>query len=146
MRLFWYAARIKSGAMDGSASPEIDGGLGALATRDGKGGLGQVVAHAAMTQAIARAKDHGLGAVTVRNSGHFGTAMCFTKMAAEAGCIGFLSTNASPAMAPWETCGHQPLVLGSTGGAASTDDARYLQHGGGAREAHPCETARRDHP
>ncbi len=101
MRLFWYAARIKSGAMDGNASPEIDGGLGALATRDGKGGLGQVVAHAAMTQAIARAKDHGLGAVTVRNSGHFGTAMCFTKMAAEAGCIGFLSTNASPAMAPW---------------------------------------------
>jgi LDH2 family malate/lactate/ureidoglycolate dehydrogenase len=27
--------------------------------------------------------------------------MYFTRMAAEAGCIGFLSTNASPAMAPW---------------------------------------------
>jgi len=40
-------------------------------------------------------------AVAVRSSGHFGTAMYFTRMAAEAGCIGFLSTNASPAMAPW---------------------------------------------
>ena len=54
-----------------------------------------------MRQAIDRAKQHGIGAVAVRNSGHFGTAMYFTRMAAEAGCVGFLSTNASPAMAPW---------------------------------------------
>ncbi len=101
MRLFWYAARLESGATNGNAEPVVDGGTGALATMDGKGGLGQVVAHAAMSHAIALSKEHGLGAVAVRNSGHFGTAMYFTKMAAEAGCIGFVSTNASPAMAPW---------------------------------------------
>jgi len=101
MRLFWYAARIKSGAMDANATPQIDGGLGALSAMDGQGGLGQVVADAAMTHAIALSKEHGIGAIAVRNSGHFGTAMYFTKMAADAGCVGFVSTNASPAMAPW---------------------------------------------
>ena len=101
MRLFWYAARLQSGAMDGNVIPQMDGGFGAIATMDGCGGLGQVVAHAAMTHAIALSKKHGIGAVAVRNSGHFGTAMYFTKMAAQAGCVGFVSTNASPAMAPW---------------------------------------------
>lgn len=101
MRLFWYAARLQSGAMDANAQPELDGGFGAVATMNGHNGMGQVIARAAMQKAVALAKTHGMGAVSVRNSGHFGTAMYFTKMAAEAGCIGFISTNASPAMAPW---------------------------------------------
>jgi LDH2 family malate/lactate/ureidoglycolate dehydrogenase len=101
MRIFWYAARLHSGAMSATVEPQLDGGFGAIATMEGGGGIGQVVARAAMQRAIAMAKDHGIGAVAVRNSGHFGTAMYFTRMAAEAGCIGFLSTNASPAMAPW---------------------------------------------
>ena len=101
MRLFWYAARLRSGAMNGNAVPVEDGGFGAIATMDGQRGMGQVVARAAMTKAIALSTAHGIGAVAVRNSGHFGTAMYFSRMAAEAGCIGFVSTNASPAMAPW---------------------------------------------
>lgn len=101
MRLFWYAARLRSGAMSATVEPVVDGGFGAIAAMDGRGGLGQVVAQSAMAEAIARAKDHGIGAVAVRNSGHFGTAMYFTRMAAHAGCVGFLSSNASPAMAPW---------------------------------------------
>ncbi len=101
MRLFWYAARIRSGAMDPNAEPKLDSGFGALAAMDGMGGPGQVVAHAAMSHAIGLSKDHGIGAVAVRNSGHFGTAMYFTRMAAREGCVGFVSTNASPAMAPW---------------------------------------------
>lgn len=101
MRLFWYAARLRSGAMAAETVPILDDGAGAIAAMDGGGGMGQVVAEAAMRHAIDLAQSHGIGAVAVRNSGHFGTAMYFTRMAAEAGCIGFLSTNASPAMAPW---------------------------------------------
>jgi LDH2 family malate/lactate/ureidoglycolate dehydrogenase len=100
MRTFWYAARLESGAMDPAARPALQS-AGALATLDGCGGMGQVVAHRAMTEAIGAARKHGIGAVAVRNSGHFGTAMYFTRMAAAMGCVGFLSTNASPAMAPW---------------------------------------------
>ncbi|MEQ3626431.1 MAG: Ldh family oxidoreductase [Celeribacter sp.] len=101
MRLFWYGKRLESGAMRADALPEVASDPGALSLIDGRDGVGQVVAQAAMEQAIRAAKAHGIGAVAVRNSGHFGTAMYFTRMAAQAGCIGFISTNASPAMAPW---------------------------------------------
>lgn len=100
LRLFWYAVRLESGAMSPDAQPQLSG-KGALLTMDGRDGVGHVVAHAAMREAIRAARAHGIGAVSVRNSGHFGTAMYYTRMAAREGCIGFLATNASPAMAPW---------------------------------------------
>ena len=100
LRLFWYAERILSGATRVAVPLEIEG-RGALGVLDGGDGIGQVVAGAAMDAAVMRARAHGIGAVAVRNSGHFGTAMYFTRRAALDGCIGFLSTNASPAMAPW---------------------------------------------
>ena len=101
MRLFWYAQRLESGAMVADVQPDIEDPPGALGVMDGCDGVGQVVAQAAMRQAIRAAKLHGIGAVAVRNSGHFGTAMYFTRMAAQEGCIGFISSNASAAMAPW---------------------------------------------
>lgn len=100
LRLFWYALRLESGAMSPVTEPEISG-KGALLTMDGRDGIGQVVAKTAMETAIRAARTHGIGAVAVRNSGHFGTAMYFTRMAARDGCIGYLTANASPAMAPW---------------------------------------------
>lgn len=101
MRTFWYAARIRSGAMTCTTEPELAVDGGAIAVIDGRDGVGQVIAAHAMREAVERAKAHGIGAVAVRNSGHFGTAMYYTRMACRSGCIGFMSTNASPAMAPW---------------------------------------------
>ncbi|PWK58150.1 Ldh family oxidoreductase [Roseicyclus mahoneyensis] len=101
MRLFWYGARLETGATRADVALPADPAPPALGLIDGQDGIGQVVAKAAMEQAIRAAKLHGIAAVSVRRSGHFGTAMYFTKMAAEAGCIGFISTNASAAMAPW---------------------------------------------
>jgi len=100
MRTFWYGKRIQSGAVKAVSTPEIVLDGGAIAVMDGNDGIGQVITALAMQEAIERSRKHGIGAVAVRNSGHFGTAMYFTRMAANAGCIGFLSTNASPAMAP----------------------------------------------
>ena len=120
MRMFWYAERIKSGATRAVTKPEgiVDGG--AIAVIDGQDGIGQVVTALAMTEAIRRAKLHGVGAVAVRHSGHFGTAMYFTRMAAEKGCIGLLTTNASPAMAPWggkqKRIGTNPWSIGAPAG------------------------------
>ena len=101
MRTFWYAKRMQTPATDIHSKPELITDAGAVAVLNGNNGIGQVVAKRAMTEAIDRAKLHGIGAVAVRDSGHFGTAMYFTRMAAMAGCIGMLFTNASPAMAPW---------------------------------------------
>lgn len=117
LRLPWYLERIASGATDRDAEKEIVLDSGAIAVMDGHNGIGQDIAHAAMSDAIRRSKEHGVGVVSVRRSGHFGTAMYFTRMAAEAGCIGIITTNASPAMAPWGGCkkkiGNNPWSIGA---------------------------------
>lgn len=101
MRLPWYVARLRSGVMKYITAPDMVVDTGALVVLDGHDGIGQVIATQAAQISIQRAKRHGVGVVAVRNSNHFGTAMYYTKMAVEAGCVAFLSTNASPAMAPW---------------------------------------------
>ncbi|MGW1424524.1 Ldh family oxidoreductase [Bradyrhizobium manausense] len=101
MRLSWYAARLKAGVCDPKAKPELVVDAGGLALIDGHDGMGQVLTARATQEAIRRAKAHGIAAVGIRNSNHFGTALYFTLMAAREGCVAFLSTNASPAMAPW---------------------------------------------
>lgn len=101
MRLAWYAARLKTGVCDPTAKPELVVDAGGLALIDGRDGMGQVLTARAAHEAVRRAKAHGIAAVGIRNSNHFGTALYFTLMAARQGCVAFLSTNASPAMAPW---------------------------------------------
>jgi len=101
MRLSWYAARLKAGVCDPRARPELVVDAGGLALIDGHDGMGQVLTARAAQEAVRRAKAHGIAAVGIRNSNHFGTALYFTLMAAREGCVAFLSTNASPAMAPW---------------------------------------------
>lgn len=120
MRTFWYAARLRSGATKAVTEAEVIVDGGAIAVIDGHDGVGQVITCRAMEQAIARARKHGIGAVAVRNSGHFGTAMYFTRLAARADCLGFLSTNASPAMAPWggreKRVGNNPWSIAAPAG------------------------------
>ena len=101
MRLPWYVARIRTGAMTVDVAPEVLVDTGALVLLDAKDGIGQVATDAARALAVERAKLHGVGAVGVRNSNHFGTAMFYTRRAAADGCVAILTTNASPAMAPW---------------------------------------------
>ena len=101
LRLPWYAARLRSGAMRAVAEPVVLSDTGPLALLDGRDGIGQVLAERARRTAVERARVHGVGVVGVRNSNHFGTAMYFTRRAAADGCVAVLTTNASPAMAPW---------------------------------------------
>src|SRR4051794_25242389 len=110
LRLPWYAARLRSGAMTARTRPAVLADAGALVLLDGRDGIGQVLTERARTLAMERARAHGVGLVGVRNSNHFGTAMYFTRRAAEEGCVAMLTTNASPAMAPW---GGREKVLGT---------------------------------
>ena len=120
MRLSWYAARIQAGVMHAKTRAEYLVDAGALTLIDGHDGVGQVLAAMAAREAITRAKKHGVGVVGLRNSNHFGTAMYYTLMAARDGCVAFLSTNASPAMAPWggrtKTIGTNPWSLAAPAG------------------------------
>lgn len=101
LRLGWYYARLRSGAMRAQTQLGYPVDAGAIAVLDGGDSIGPVVAKHAAQDAIKRAKAHGIGAVSVRNSNHFGTCMYFTRMAAEQGCIMIVTTNGGPNMAPW---------------------------------------------
>ena len=101
LRTGWYLARLQSGAMRARTEPRFAVDGGAIAVIDGADGIGQVIAKRAAQEAIRRAKAHGIAAVAVRDSNHFGTCMYWTRMAAEAGCVGMLYTNGGPAIAPW---------------------------------------------
>jgi LDH2 family malate/lactate/ureidoglycolate dehydrogenase len=81
MRLPWYTARLQSGAARAVAEPENVVDAGAIGVIDGHDGMGQVLTARAARDAIQRAKLHGIGAVALRNSNHFGTAMYYTLMA-----------------------------------------------------------------
>lgn len=101
LRLPWYLARLKAGVCAPVARPTFAVDAKAVAVIDGGDAMGQVLNVFAMREAVKRARDFGIAAVALRNSNHFGTALYYTLIAAREGCVAFLSTNASPAMAPW---------------------------------------------
>ncbi len=108
--------------MTAVTSPELVVDAGAVGVIDGGDGVGQVVAERAAHDAIRRAKAHGAGAVAVRNSNHFGMAMYFSLLAPPEGCIMFLTTNASPAMAPW---GGRDSLVGTNPWSWASPAGRY---------------------
>jgi LDH2 family malate/lactate/ureidoglycolate dehydrogenase len=110
LRLPWYVARLRTGAMTARTEPAVLSDTGPLMLLDGRDGIGQVLTEHARRLAVERARSHGVGVVGVRNSNHFGTAMYWTRRAARDGCVAILTTNASPAMAPW---GGREKVLGT---------------------------------
>ena len=101
MRAPWYLDRVRNGVMKPVTEAVRVVDRGAIAVVDGLEGVGQVIARDAMLDAVARAKRHGVGVVSVRNSNHHGALGYFTRLAAQAGCIGMLAANGGPAMAPW---------------------------------------------
>lgn len=110
LRTGWYLARLQSGVMKAVTEPKMVVDAGAVAVVDAQDGVGQVVTRFAAEEAIRRAQAHGVSAVAVRNSNHFGTCMYYTRMAAERGCVMMLTTNGGPAIAPW---GGRKKIIGT---------------------------------
>ena len=95
-----YLDRIKAGIQQAVTQMEILKETPTTAVIDGHHGMGQVIGHKAMSMAIAKAKEYGMGMVVVRNSCHYGIAGYYSSMATKAGCIGMTGTNARPTVAP----------------------------------------------
>jgi len=74
--------------------------MSCCAVLDADNGLGLVASRRAIDMAIGIARQFGLGAVSIRNSSHFGAAGYYADRAAEHGLIGIALTNAMPAIAP----------------------------------------------
>jgi len=121
LRLGWYLDRLRNKVMNPVTTPEFVADAGAIAMIDGHDGVGHVLTALAAREAIRRAKAHGVGAVGVRMSNHFGTCMYYTLMGAREGCVMLLTTNGGPAMAPWggrrKIIGTNPWSVAAPAGA-----------------------------
>lgn len=110
LRLPWYIARLRNGVMQAKTRPETIIDSGSVLVLDGRHGIGQVLGDTIRAESVQRARANGIALVGVRNSNHFGTAQYFTRRAAKEGCVSFLTTNSSSAMAPW---GGKSKILGA---------------------------------
>ena len=83
---------------------------GATAFVNANGSMGHVVSYKAMQLALDLAMDHGIGWVTVVDSGHFGVTGLFPMMGLEHDMIGFICSNSAPMMAPY---GGKKRIIGN---------------------------------
>jgi LDH2 family malate/lactate/ureidoglycolate dehydrogenase len=88
-----YAPRLLDGRIDPAATPRVVREAGATALLDGGRGLGPVTMAAAVDLAARKAREHGVSAVAVRNSTHFGSAGYYTNRLARGGLVGIAMTN-----------------------------------------------------
>lgn len=103
-----YARGLAKGELNPDPQIEVVGGRGGVAVLDADNALGFVSARAAMDMAIELAEDHAVGAVTVRNSNHFGMAGFYALQAAEAGMVGHATTDGPPHTVAWGS--RRPVV------------------------------------
>ena len=95
-----YVPGLKSGIINPVVRPRIVTETASTVLLDGNAGLGGVVSTHGMNLAIAKARESGVGAVTVTNSHHFGIASHYAMMALPHGMIGVAMTNAAPQVVP----------------------------------------------
>ncbi len=98
MLLPMYVDRIAAGSVAPAAAGRVVSERNGAVVIDGENGLGQVTSALAVELAVARAREHALGAVAVRNAFHFGTAGRWAAEIARAGCIGMVLSNTRPLM------------------------------------------------
>ncbi|MBQ6362998.1 MAG: Ldh family oxidoreductase [Lachnospiraceae bacterium] len=99
-RMVRYHKGIENGMINPKAVPEIVFETPVTAVIDAHEGMGQLVGHKAMTLAIEKAKQSGIGIVSVRNSNHYGIAGYYANMACKEGLMGFSCTNSEAIMVP----------------------------------------------
>jgi len=97
-----FYQRLRSeGRLNAAARIEVVHESETTALVDGGGGLGHVPATIAMERAIAKCRVTGVGVVAVRNSGHFGAAGAYARMAVEQGFVGLAMTSTpTPSVVP----------------------------------------------
>jgi ureidoglycolate dehydrogenase (NAD+) len=115
LRIGIYVDRLRAGSIHPRAELQIVRDRGAVVVADAQAGLGIAIATRAMDLAIARARMHGIAAVSVRNSNHCGMLAYFAMRALREGAIGVAVSNADSQVAPWGTrakfLGTNPLAV-----------------------------------
>jgi L-2-hydroxycarboxylate dehydrogenase (NAD+) len=93
-----YARLLRDGKLNARPQVRTLDESAATLLVDGDGGLGYFPSWEAAHRLVAKAREVGVGVAVTRNHGHFGGAGLYTRVAAEAGLIGY------------DTSGHQLLL------------------------------------
>lgn len=112
-----YVSRIKKGQICLDAPPQVIREGMTSAVIDGNHYIGQVVAYEGMNLAIAKAKEHGVGVVTIFRSGHVGRLADYVQLSADQGMIGMAAVSITSATnAPYGSIdpvtGTNPMAFG----------------------------------
>ena len=100
-RLPIYLERVRKGLINPKPNLVPKRVTPVAAALDGQNGFGFVIGMRAMHEAIAMAREFGIGVVSARRSTHFGMAASYALPAVEAGLMAMVFSNASRAMPPW---------------------------------------------
>jgi LDH2 family malate/lactate/ureidoglycolate dehydrogenase len=96
-----YLRRVHDGLAGGADAMASTVDAGALARLDAKHGLGPAVGVRAVDLAAELAARHGIGAVAVGRSTHFGAAGFYARRAAHRGLVALVASNGPANMAPY---------------------------------------------
>ena len=96
----FYVRRLQRAEINPTPDVHVVRETPSAATVDGDGGLGFVVGHRAMERAIDKARETGVGIVSVGNSTHCGAGAYYAMMALEHDMIGLSMTTGGRLMAP----------------------------------------------
>ena len=112
-----YEEKLRAGTLRLDARPRLVRDGGASALLDGMGGLGYPVSAQAMNLAVDKALEHGVGAVSVCNSHHFGAAGVYARIAVERGVVGLVTSSANgvimvPTRGAMPMLGTNPIAFG----------------------------------
>ena len=99
-RLMRYVNGIRDKIILPDAKVTVDKETPSTGVVNGGNGLGQPAGYFGMSLAIKKAKDSGLGFVTVHNSNHYGIAGYYSMMALKHDLIGISMTNSAPLVVP----------------------------------------------
>jgi LDH2 family malate/lactate/ureidoglycolate dehydrogenase len=110
-----YVARLQKGVVNPRPQMRVVRARGATLVLDGDHGFGQVVGAEGMRQAMALAREHGVGLCAIRNGSHLGALAYIAAMAVPHQMIGILMSITNPVMAPWggilPMLGNNPLAV-----------------------------------
>lgn len=127
VRLPAYVRAFGAGVVAAAPDVTVVSERGAVSLLDAGNGIGVVVGQLAMRRAVEQARQHGIGAVGVRNSNHAGMLAVHVMQATDAGMVGYFTSNGPAIMPPtggrtamlgngpfayaFPTDGAEPLVL-----------------------------------
>ncbi|HTZ76382.1 MAG TPA: Ldh family oxidoreductase [Stellaceae bacterium] len=101
IRLPGYLSSLKSGWVDGRATPVVEDPAPGLVAVDARNGFAQPALAAGLAPLLAKTRSNGVAALLIRNSHHFSALWPDVEPIAEAGFIAFAFVNARSRVMPW---------------------------------------------